>query len=130
MPKVIYSASKGLYQESGSGFAVGDVAIVEEAESITTGDTALNAYGSSSVTTGTDILSLTLAVNTNVGAVKFITHLADGGGDAQIAITGGGIKSDGSTALARVDLKNPGEHALLISDGAQWLCVSTTATEV
>jgi hypothetical protein len=129
MPKVIYSASKGLYQTSGSGIEIGDVAVVEEAESLTAGDLVMNSYGSSSLTTTGATLELSLAVNTNVGAVKFITHLVDGGGEAEVTLTGSGLQDDGATALNRLDFANAGEHALLISDGTQWLCVSTTAQE-
>jgi hypothetical protein len=129
MPKVVYSASKGLYQTSGSGVEIGDVSVVEEVESLTAGDLVMNSYGSSSLTTTGDALPLSLAVNTNVGAVKFITHLVDGGGDATVTVTGGGIQDDGATPLATLLFNNPAEHALLISDGTQWLCVSTTATE-
>jgi len=122
MPKVIYSASKGLYQTSGSGVEIGDVAVIEASEAITsTGDTAaVAAYGTTvlTVTTGADLLSL--AVNTNVGATKFIVATAVAG---ECTVTAVGKKQDGS-ALGTLVFNAVGEHAQLISDGTQWICVS------
>ena len=44
MPKVTYSATKGIVQSSGSGFIINDVSITEGSEDIVNGGTC-NAYG-------------------------------------------------------------------------------------
>lgn len=125
MPKVVYSASKGLYQESGSGFEIGDVAVAEASESVASATaTAVAAYGTSVLTvTGSETLAL--AVNTNVGATKFIiaTAVSGGGTGCTLTVTNGGVRSNGS-ALSTLKFDAEGEFAQLISDGTQWICVS------
>jgi hypothetical protein len=129
MPKVVYSASKGLYQESGSGFAVGDVAVTEAAESVANADTDGNlaAYGSSTLT-GDGAVAMTLPDGSAVGAMKFITCDSVASGDPLVTVTSG-IKNNGTDVLASLEFDAANEHALLIWDGNNWLCVSKTATE-
>jgi len=126
MPKVVYSASRGLYQESGSGFEIGDVAIAEAAETVSAAG-AVSSFGSTTLDSTAGVMANTLAANTNVGASKFITMSADGGA-ATLTVTGGGIQSDG-TLLSTITFDDVGDFAVLISDGAQWICTSSTATE-
>jgi len=122
MPKVVYSASKGLYQESGSGFEIGDVSVVEASEAIENGtDTVVATHGTSVLTVGAGSDGMSLAVNTNVGATKFIVSPTNGGGSC--TVTASGKKQDGTT-LASLIFNAAGEHAQLISDGTQWICVS------
>jgi hypothetical protein len=129
MPKVVYSASKGLYQESGSGFAVGDVSVTEAAESVANADTGGNlaAYGSSTLS-GDGAVSMTLPDGSAVGAMKFLTCDSVASGDPIVLVTSG-IKNDGINPLASLEFDAVNEHALLIWDGNNWICVSKTATE-
>jgi len=125
MPKVVYSASKGLYQESGSGFAVGDVSVVEASESITDTDTALESYGTSSIDSTDGAVAVSLAANTNVGATKFISYDTHVSG---AVVTVGYVNTSGDVKI-QLTFDAAGEHAQLISNGTTWICVSTTATE-
>jgi hypothetical protein len=128
MPKVIYSASKGLYQTSGSGVEIGDVAVTEAAESVTSADTDGNlaAYGSSTLS-GDAVLEMTLPDGSAVGAMKFIT-CDDITSSPTVTVTNG-IKNDGISPLALLTFDAVNEHALLIWDGNNWICVSKTASE-
>ena len=133
MPKVVYSASKGLYQESGSGFEIGDVSVVEASETMDdTADTAIAAYGSTlldSDTAGGAMPSLTLAVNSNVGATKFIAMSAHGG-NATVTLSTAFIESNGTTSSSHtLVFSGAGQYAKLISNGSQWMVVSLTAAE-
>ncbi len=133
MPKVVYSASKGLYQESGSGVEIGDVAVVEATETMdATGDTVIATYGTTSLdsdTAGGAIPGLTLAVNSNVGATKFITMSGDDG-DATVTLSTAFIESNGTTSSSHTLVFSAvGQHAQLISNGSQWMVLSLTAAE-
>ena len=104
MPKVIYSAGKGLYQTTGSGFQVNDVAILEEVQALTDPSAAtVNPYGITTLTK-TGACTATLAAPTSsepAGAKKVLSMIAaSGGGVCLVTLTGGGIQDDGATALA------------------------------
>ena len=131
MPKVIYSASKGLYQESGSGVEIGDVSVVEASEDVTlAAHTAIAAYGNTVIDTTLGVMAgLTLAVNSNVGATKFITMSAHGG-NATVTLSTAFIESDGTTSSSdTLVFSGAGQYAKLISNGSQWMVVSLTAAE-
>lgn len=134
MPKVIYSAGKGLYQTTGSGFQVNDVAILEEVQALTDPSGAtVNAYGITTLTK-TGGCTATLAAPTSsepAGAKKVISMIASsGGGVCLVTLTGGGIQDDGSTALASLSFNAVGETAVLISNGTKWVAVAIAgATE-
>ena len=130
MPKVIYSASKGLYQTSGSGVEIGDVSVVEASEDVTlAAHTAIAAYGNTVIDTTLGVMAgLTLAVNSNVGATKFVTMGTDGG-DATVTLGVTGVRKGGTANLASLLFDDAGDYAQLISDGTKWICISATATE-
>lgn len=130
MPKVVYSASKGLYQESGSGFEIGDVSVAEASETLTTVK-APATYGTT-VLDGTSVNldgpALELADGSSVGAVKFFTCSNITSGDPKVLVDNG-IMNDGSSPLASLEFTAVNQHALLIWNGSNWICVSKTATE-
>jgi hypothetical protein len=131
MPKVVYSASKGLYQESGSGFEIGDVAVAEASETMSAvADTAIESFGNTVIDSSLGAMpDLTLAVNTNVGATKFVT-MSTYVGNATVTLSVHFVMSDGNSSAADTLIFSAvGQHAQLISDGTQWICVSTTAAE-
>ena len=129
MPKVVYSASKGLYQTSGSGVEIGDVAVAEAAESVAFADSpaTLAAYGASTMDGTAGVTLATLPDESAVGAVKFLTcNNADN--FPKVTVTSG-IRTDGVTVLGSLEFDAVSEHASLIWDGTNWICTSTTATE-
>jgi len=128
MPKVLYTTAKGLYQETGSGFTVSGVAVTEAAESVAFADTGgnLTAYGASMDGTAGVTLA-TLPDGSAVGAVKFLTcNNADN--SPKVTVTSG-IRTDGVTVLGSLEFTAVNQHASLIWDGTNWICVSKTATE-
>ncbi len=134
MPKVIYSAGKGLYQTTGSGFQVNDVAILEEVQALTDpSDDDVNPYGITTLTkTGGCTAKLAAPTSSEpAGAKKVISMIASsGGGVCLVTITGGGIQDDGATALATLSFNAVGETAVLISNGSVWVAVAIAgATE-
>ena len=134
MPKVIYDSDKGLYQTTGTGFQVNDVAILEEVQSLTDPSAAtVNAYGITTLTK-TAACTATLAAPTSsepAGAKKVMSMIAaSGAGACVVTLTGGGIQDDGATALASLSFNAVGETAVLISNGTKWVAVAIAgATE-
>jgi len=131
MPKVVYSASKGLYQTSGSGVEIGDVAVVEASETMSAvADTAIAAYGNTVIDSALGLMpDLTLAVNTNVGATKFVT-MSTFGANATVTLSAQFIMSSGTPSTAETLIFSAvGQYAQLISDGSKWICISATAAE-
>ena len=128
MPKVVYTASKGLVQETGSGFEINDVALVEEVQALTDPSSAtVNPYGTTTLALTTGTPSATLAAPTSsepAGVKKVISCISRSGGDATVTLTGGGIQTDGSTALASLAFDAAGETAVLISNGVKWVAVA------
>tara|TARA_B100000700_G_scaffold331830_1_gene470089 strand:+ start:19138 stop:19545 length:408 start_codon:yes stop_codon:yes gene_type:complete len=128
MPKVIYSAAKGLYQESGSGFQVNDVPILEEIQELSgTGALgALNPYGVTTLALTSGTPTATLAAPTSsepAGTKKVITCASRSGGSCAITLTGGGIRLNG-TGLATLTFDAAGETSVLISNGDKWCHVA------
>ena len=127
MPKVVYTASKGLVQETGSGFEINDVALVEEVQALTDPSSAtVNPYGTTTlaITTGS---TATLAAPTSsepAGVKKVISCISRSGGTATVTLTSGGIQTNGSTALASLAFDAAGETAVLISNGVKWVAVA------
>ena len=130
MPQVLYTAAKGLYQQSGSGFTVSDVAIAEASETVAFEDSGANlaAYGTSTLSGDTDATLATLPDGSTVGAIKLLLCDDVGGGNPEVTVTNG-IQDDGTTALDTLTFSAVTQHAALVWNGSAWLCYSTTATE-
>ena len=108
MPKVTYSATKGIVQSNGSGFIINDVSITEGSETITTG--AINTYGVNVLTAAG---SFTIANGDTAG--QKVTCIF---GDADtLAQTAGNIVGGDITGSA-------GAVVVLLWNGAKWVRVS------
>lgn len=104
MPKVTYSATKGIVQSNGSGFIINDVSITEGSESITAGSAA-NTYG----------------VNVLAGAAT----LADGdtaGQKATFIFAGAHVLT--VTTGSDITGSGAGEVVVLVWNGSAWVRVS------
>lgn len=131
MPKVVYTAKKGLHQVRGSGFEVGDVAVLEPIQSLT------DANGTAITPHGTTVLTLTAGANVSAiasgapaGTKKVITCAARTGGSHRIDFTVNGVQDDGATALASITFDAADETAVLVSNGTKWICIKAAgATE-
>ena len=107
MPKVTYSATKGIVQSNGSGFIINDVSITEGSESITAGSAA-NTYGVNVLAGGA-----TLADGDTAGQkATFIFAGAD-----TLSQTAGNIVGGDITGSA-------GAVVVLLWNGAKWVQVS------
>jgi len=88
MPKFTYSASKGIEQESGSGFFVNGAPLIEHQATITVANSDsedINDYGTTLITLTDDggTSALALAEGTYIGPrVIVATHSVDAAGDA------------------------------------------------
>ena len=134
MPKVTYTTAKGLYQETGTGFQVDGVSILEEVQALSDPSAAtVNAYGITTLT-HTAGATATLAAPTSAepaGAKKVLSMIAySGSGVTLVTLTDGGIQDDGATALATLSFSAVGETYVMISNGSKWVGVANAgATE-
>lgn len=104
MPKVTYSATKGIVQSNGSGFIINDVSITEGSESISAAGTC-NAYG----------------VNVLAGAAT----LPDGdtaGQKATVVFAGADLLT--VTNGTNITGSGAGEVVVLLWNGSAWVRVS------
>ena len=108
MPKVTYSATKGIVQSNGSGFIINDVSITEGSESILAAGTC-NAYGVN-VLAGAAVLPDGETAGQKVTVVfAGADALSSAGGN----ISGGTITGSGA-----------GEVVVLLWNGSAWVRVS------
>lgn len=130
MPKVIYDTTKGLYQESGSGFQVNGVSVLTEIQALSDpSGAAVTPYGVTTIS-DTGASSAALAAPTAsepAGATKFITKIVHGG-TFTLTLTGAGIRVNGSTASNTVTMDAVGESILLMSNGSKWVTVALNGT--
>ena len=109
MPKVTYDKTKGLIQETGSGF-------VMAAETITAAGAADPGVALSIVNAGTDNIAITLADGSTVGQLKWFVSIASNDGIITPATTNG--------AYANISLDNAGENCCLLWTSAGWSILS------
>ena len=129
MPKFIYSAAKGIEQQSGSGFQVNDVAVLEEIQALAANgaSAAIEPYGITTIThTGAATTALAAPTSSEpAGVRKVISMIAySGGGATVITMTGNGVKLAGTADLASLSFNAVGETAVLVSNGSQWVHVA------
>ena len=126
MVRVVYSKNKGLISEAGDGFQINDVSLLEEIQAIASGSpSAVKPYGVTTLNVA-GVEALTLAAPTAeqpAGVQKVITCIARSGGTATVTLTGGGIQTDGASALATIAFDAANETAVLVSNGTKWICI-------
>ena len=111
MPKVTYTAKKGLVQAGGSGFHINSI--------LTTSGTK-NLDASTFLTVGTAVSQFTLPSSADAGAVKLIMHDTD---DTDNVV----LKSTNTSLGGDLTLNADGEFAICIYNGTKWIVgVSTT----
>ena len=135
MPKVVYTAKKGLVQQAGTGFQVEDVTILEDVQALDVNATSvvIDPYGTTTINLTSGARTSTLAAPTAAepgGVRKVITCIVRDGGSHVVTLTGGGIQDDGSTALATLTFNALGETYVMISNGTKWVGIANAgATE-
>jgi len=108
MPKVTYTASKGLVQASGAGVNINSILT-------TSGDQTLDATSFLTIITASGGNSdLTLPASADTGAIKIIMHDTDDTDRVRI------VAANQSTG-ANIDLDADGEFAIFIYNGSQWI---------
>lgn len=117
MPKFVYSAAKGIEQQSGSGFIVQDVPISRSVANDGTAYTNATANGVALTDTEEVILfDLTTSIN--------VTSIANGQtvGEERVIITSNGNGSNRKFDIGAIDLGNPAAGAcfLLVWTGSAW----------
>ena len=118
MPKVSYSKAKGLVQSAGSGFAIADMPLVEEVESVTTaGATTIKAHGTTLLTTG-GAHTVTIPSGAHAGQRKLVV-LVDDGGNASIVGETDGAGDDNDEAIATLDTEK--DYVLVMWIGDRWV---------
>ena len=105
MPKVTYTAAKGLVQATGSGFNINSILT-------TSGTVSLDA--TTFLTVGTGVCAFTLPASADTGAIKIIMHDTDDTDNVVIA-------ADNQSTGGTVTLDADGEFAICIYDGTQWI---------
>lgn len=129
MPKVVYTAAKGLHQVRGSGFEVGDVAVLEPIQALTDGHgVAIAPHGITVLTLSAGANVSTIASGAPAGTRKVITCAARTGGSHQVNFTVNGVQDDGSTALASLVFNAADETAVLVSNGTKWICIKSSGS--
>lgn len=141
MPKVKYTAAKGLYQESGSGLDLtGDLALTGALSVASTlafsnklvgsldtrsgaGAVSLNTL-TTLVATGAGAAAITLAAGAT-GQLKVLVMSADGGGDATLTPAGGILS--GATTIVFNDL---GDSVILVYTGTKWAVVTNNGCTI
>ena len=129
MPKVVYSAAKGLHQQPGTGFEISDVPVLEEIQALSApADAVVNPYGVTTFAITAAGNTATLAAPTSsepAGTTKICTvpGAVAGGHKVRMTCTGGGIQTGGG-ALAHIDFDAQNETAILVSNGTKWVCIS------
>ena len=108
MPRVEFSASKGLFQETGSGFALNNILTI-------TGDTTLDGTKTVVLINGDAHVTLPTDDNSNKGDVIIIVTIANGGGTPKIEAT----NTVGAAMSADIDAV--GDFAICVYDGADWV---------
>ncbi len=120
MPKVTYSASRGIVQSNGSGFIVNDVPITR---SIANSGTAYT-----SVTGATDLTDTEEVVLFDVTGGVTVTSIADGGsvGEQRILVVTANDGSNLAITDSTISIVAPaaGSAHLLIWTGSTWVVAS------
>ena len=125
MPKVLYTATKGLVQSTGSGFEVLGTPIKESLETISVGAaetaTAKNYGWTSIVTTGSGVAAgaITLPDGDYVGQEKGFVFTTDDG-NAVVEVTTLVTAANTFTAADAMDL------LLFVWNGTKWATVKNT----
>ena len=110
MPKVIYKASKGLYQTSGTGFEIQDVVLTPSTSSVTATST-VDPAGAISVDTSGGAVVLTLNDGSGVGQ-ECVVAVADGSNTLGI--------SDGDGQVVAPGAVSTGDVIFLVWNGSNW----------
>tara|TARA_Y100001938_G_scaffold114927_1_gene158033 strand:+ start:227 stop:583 length:357 start_codon:yes stop_codon:yes gene_type:complete len=118
MPKVAYTALKGLVQNAGTGVHIGDGGFHVNSFHTTSGTENLD--GSTFVTVGTGVSSFTLPASAEAGAVKLIMHDTD---DTDNVV----LKSTNTSLGGDLTLNADGEFAVCIYNGTKWICGLSTS---
>jgi len=105
MPKVTYTAAKGLVQATGGGFHVNSILT-------TSGTKSLDA--TTFLTVGTTTSQFTLPASADAGAVKLI--ICDQGGSTNNVVVKGTNCSTGD-----ITLNATGEMVICVYNGSEWV---------
>jgi len=136
MAKVTYSSTKGLVVETGTGFQVNDVSVLEEIESVT-GSTnvaaTIAAHGITQLTTFADggagaTTVATVADGAAAGALKTIVLAALGDAGDDVQIVGTSVAGVAASDLVGDNMTLVGDFAHLVWTGIGWAVVSETTT--
>ena len=121
MPKFVYTAAKGIEQQSGSGFIVQDVPVIEDSETVSTA-TACATYG---VTLLTGNITATLDSGVYAGQIKTIICT---GFDTATQVTLTDALSVAGTAATTLAFSATGEACQLIWNGSNWNVLTLTGS--
>ena len=113
MPKVTYSASRGIVQSNGQGFFIQDVPVSPSSEAIATGNAASDLDGLGVATFSANATSIILEDGVAVGQQKVLI------------VTEGGT----NTSFKDADGNNiTGLHGAALSLGDAFICIWTGST--
>ena len=112
MPKMTYSAAKGLVQAAGSGFNLNSITSVSGTESLDSGTV---------VTIATAASTLTLPASADSGAFKII--LVDQGAGTDNVV----IKATNASLGSDATLNATGEFAICVFNGTEWIVGVSTS---
>ena len=124
MPKVVYSPSKGLHQQPGSGFEISGVPVLEQVEALVDPAAAdlLQQYGVTTISdTGASAGKLKHD-NVAAGTRKVITKIVSAA-TFTLTFEPAGVRVDGSTASNTVTFDAVGETIVCVSNGSAWVTV-------
>jgi len=121
MPKFVYTAAKGIEQQSGSGFIVQDVPVIEDSETVST-STACATYG---VTLLEGAITATLASGSYAGQIKTFICTSF---SATTQVTLSDALSVAGTAATTLAFSATGELCQLIWNGSKWNVLSLTGS--
>lgn len=135
MPKVEYTASKGLVQKSSStgGFSISDVPLVENLETVTgiaDDNTTLKGYGTSQVATntaGNRVVKVANLTTADVGAVKTVVKTT-ASNEIQVLFNGAGAGELIDDNLAADSLNSAGDYVHALWLGDRWALISEVTT--
>ena len=121
MPKFVYTAAKGIEQQSGSGFIVQDVPVIEDSETVST-STACATYG---VTLLEGDITATLDSGVYAGQIKTFISTSHAGSQSvdltdALTVAGG--------AASELTFSATGEAAQLIWNGDNWNVLTLTGS--
>ena len=105
MPKVTYTAAKGLVQATGSGFNINSI--------LTTSGTK-NLDATTFLTIATGVSAFTLPASADTGAIKIIMHDTDDTDNVD-------IEAANNSTGGQIRLNADGEFAICIYNGTTWI---------